>query len=94
MQEPKHIDSKGVSDITKELTFGTWRKQSSWRPMVVTGAEGVYFFDDAGKRYLDFSSQLMCSNLGYGNRRVIEAIKRQAEKLAYISPSYTTGGSG
>jgi taurine--2-oxoglutarate transaminase len=90
MQESAHLGSKSVSDVTKELTFGTWRKQSSWRPLVVTRAEGVYFFDDANRRYLDFSSQLMCSNLGHGNRRVIEAIKSQAEKLAYVSPAYAT----
>jgi taurine--2-oxoglutarate transaminase len=90
MQEPRHVDPKAVSEVTRDLTFGTWRKQSTWRPLVVTGAEGVYFYDDAGKRYLDFSSQLMCSNLGHGNRRIIDAIKAQAEKLAYVSPSYAT----
>lgn len=90
MQEAGHVGAEKVGEVCRELTYGTWRKQSSWRPLVVTGAEGVYFFDDKGKKYIDFSSQLMCSNLGHRNRRVIEAIKAQAEKLAYVSPAFAT----
>ena len=43
-----------------------------------TSAEGCYFWDAAGKRYLDFSSQLICSNLGHQNQAVIDAICAQA----------------
>lgn len=49
-----------------------------------------YFYDSSGKRYLDFSSQLMCVNLGYKNEAVVKAIAEQAEKLAYIGPSFST----
>jgi beta-alanine---2-oxoglutarate transaminase len=52
--------------------------------------EGVYFFDRQGKRYLDLLSQLFHGNLGHGNRRVIEAIKRQVEKATCISPQVLT----
>jgi len=53
-------------------------------------AEGCYFIDAAGKRYLDFSSQLMCVNLGHKNPRVIEAIAEQARELPYIMPGYAS----
>src|SRR4051794_10745036 len=53
-------------------------------------AEGVYFFDRNGRRYLDFLSQVFHCNLGHGNRRVIEAIKRQAEKSCCVSPQMLT----
>jgi len=46
----------------------------------------VYFWTTDGKRYIDFNSQLMSVNAGHGDRRIIEAIKRQAEKLAYVNP--------
>ncbi len=70
-------------------TFGTWSRQSAWAtPKMITDAEGVYLYDDAGKRYLDFSSQLMCSNLGHKNKVIIEAIVRQAEKLPYLAPGF------
>jgi taurine--2-oxoglutarate transaminase len=71
-------------------TYGTWRKQRGFLPLHVVSAEGSHFTDAAGRRYLDFSSQLICSNLGHGNRAVIDAIKQQAEELAFIAPGYTT----
>jgi taurine--2-oxoglutarate transaminase len=54
--------------------------------------EGVYFFDRQGRRYLDFLSQLFHGNLGHGNRRVIEAIQRQAEQALCVSPQVVTEG--
>jgi taurine--2-oxoglutarate transaminase len=75
-------------DITTKNTFGTWRFQKGWKPLHVVDAEGCYFFDVSGKRYLDFSSQLMCSTLGHKNKAVINAISEQADKLAYIAPSF------
>jgi taurine--2-oxoglutarate transaminase len=52
--------------------------------------EGVYFFDRQGKRYLDFLSQLFHGNLGHGNRRVIDAIQKQAARASCISPQVLT----
>ena len=80
--------TESVSEITARYTYGTWRAQRGWKPINVTRAEGCYFWDDAGKRYLDFSSQLVCSNLGHQNAAVVEAICAQARSLSYISPAY------
>ncbi|HDM32732.1 MAG TPA: aspartate aminotransferase family protein, partial [Deltaproteobacteria bacterium] len=72
-------------------TFGTWNRQKAWHtPMVVKDAEGVFFYDDKGKPYIDFSSQLMCSNLGHKNRAIIEAVVKQIEKLPYVAPGFVT----
>jgi taurine--2-oxoglutarate transaminase len=49
-------------------------------------AEGVYFYDRSGRRYLDFLAQIFNCNLGHGNRRVIESIQRQAERYCCVSP--------
>lgn len=49
--------------------------------------EGVYFYDAKGKRYLDFLSQIFSANLGHGNKKVIEAIKKQADRACAVSPS-------
>jgi len=77
-----------IKELT-EHTYGTWNRQKAWKtPLLITDAEGVYFYDDKGKSYLDFSSQLMCSNLGHKNKAVIEAIIKQAEKLPYIAPGF------
>src|SRR4051812_5490568 len=81
--------TEDISELTARYTYGTWRAQRGWKPIHVTKAEGVYFWDAAGKRYLDFSSQLVCSNLGHQNQAIIDAICEQAKKLAFISPAHT-----
>ncbi|VEN74005.1 conserved hypothetical protein [Candidatus Desulfarcum epimagneticum] len=79
-----------IKTLTRH-TYGPWARQKTWRaPVMIADAEGVCIYDDAGKRYLDFSSQLMCANLGHKNRAVIEAIVKQAEKMPYMAPGFAT----
>ena len=84
------LDKLSVSELTAKLTYGTWRFQKNWKPLHVVDAEGCHFIDAAGKRYLDFSAQLMCVTLGYKNKAVIKSIEEQAGKLAYIAPGFAT----
>jgi taurine---2-oxoglutarate transaminase len=88
--EPQMLTSQQVIDLTRRYNYGTWRFQKNWNPMHVADAEGCYIIDGAGKRYLDFSSQLMCSNLGHKNQVVIDAIAKQAQELSYAMPGYAT----
>ena len=53
-------------------------------------AEGVYFWDAQGKRYLDFASQLVNANIGHQNPRVVKAIQEQAAQLTFVAPGMTT----
>ncbi len=84
------LTSSQIREITSKHTYGTWRMQKGWNPLYVTDAEGCYFTDGDGKRYLDFSAQLMCVTLGHKNQAVVQAIADQAKKLAYIGPGYAT----
>jgi taurine--2-oxoglutarate transaminase len=71
--------------------FLPWAVQEREDPVLeFERGEGVYFFDRHGRRYLDFLSQLFNCNLGHGNRRVIEAIQRQAGRDCCISPQFVT----
>ena len=88
--ETTELTSAEVVQITKDTNYGTWRFQKGWNPLHIVDAEGCYITDANGKRYLDFSSQLMCMNLGHKNPAVIAAIKKQAEDLAYAMPGYAT----
>jgi 4-aminobutyrate aminotransferase-like enzyme len=81
---PSSLTSQEVSALTRKLNYGTWRFQKSWNPLHVVDAEGCYFVDATGKRYLDFSAQLMCVNLGHKNAAVIQSIEEQARALPYI----------
>ena len=66
--------------------FYPWSAQGVIKPMMVASAEGSYFTDDAGKRYLDFSSQLVNTNIGHQHPKVVAGIKAQADLLCTISP--------
>lgn len=84
------LTSPEVKELTTHYTYGTWRRQKGWAPMHVVDAEDCYFTGADGKRYLDFSAQLMCVTLGHKNRAVVRAIQEQAEKLAYVGPGWAT----
>ena len=55
------------------------------RPRIARG-EGIYLWDEAGRRYIDVSSGPVANNLGSGNARVLEAMRRQAEAVAFAFP--------
>ncbi|MDD4121847.1 MAG: aminotransferase class III-fold pyridoxal phosphate-dependent enzyme [Eubacteriales bacterium] len=67
----------------------SWCVQKKINPMVIPKAEGIYFWDEDGKKYYDMSAQLVNSNLGHGHKKLIRAIKRQAEEMAFIGPGYS-----
>lgn len=83
-----------IIDLNREYTFFSWAVQGAVNPIPATRAEGIYFWDADGKRYIDFNSQLMNVNIGHGNRKVIEAIKEQAENLSYMYPGIATDPRG
>ena len=87
---PDSLTSPEVIALTRKHNYGTWRKQKSWKPAHLVSAEGCYFTDGNGRRFLDFSAQLMCVNLGHGNPAVVKAIQDQAATLPYAAPFYAT----
>lgn len=84
------LSSQQISELTRKLNYGTWRFQKGWSPLHIVDAERCFFIDASGKRYLDFSAQLMCVTLGHKNPAVIAAIEAQARALPYIAPGYAT----
>ncbi len=82
------MSANEIREKSKKYNLHSWSVQGPLNPVVVTKADGIYFWDGDGKKYYDMSSQLVNLNIGYGNKKVIEAIKVQADKLAYISPAY------
>ena len=74
----------------KEFVLHSWSVQNAIEPLPVAGAEGRYFWDYEGRRYLDFASQLVNVSIGHQHPKVIAAIKEQAEKLCTIGPPMAT----
>jgi taurine--2-oxoglutarate transaminase len=91
MSETKTIsEAQEIIQDNQDYTLFSWSKQKGTNPIAVKYGEGVYLYDYDGKRYIDFSSGLMNVNIGHGNQRVTEAVVKQMQEIAYVTPSCVT----
>ena len=63
-----------------------WSKQ----PLVMARADGLFYWDVHGKRYLDALSGIYVVSVGHNNRRVIDAIRAQLDTLCFSPPMHGT----
>ncbi|MER8035345.1 aminotransferase class III-fold pyridoxal phosphate-dependent enzyme [Streptomyces hydrogenans] len=77
-----------VKAADRAHVFHSWSAQGLIDPLAVAGAEGSYFWDYDGNRYLDFTSGLVYTNIGYQHPKVVAAIQEQAAKLATFAPAF------
>ena len=89
-----YLYSRQIVEKNKEYTFFSWSVQSAVNPIPMVKAQGIYFWDADGKRYLDFSSQLMNMNVGHQHPKVVRAIQEQAGTLSYAHPGVATEPRG
>jgi taurine--2-oxoglutarate transaminase len=87
-------ETQEIINDNLDYTLFSWSKQKGQNPIAVKYAEGVYLYDYDGKRYIDFSSGLMNVNIGHGNQRVTEAVVKQMQEVAYVTPSCVTKARG
>src|SRR6188508_3796481 len=80
-----NLGARFVEDA-KEYVLYSWSTQDAINPIAVAGAEGRYFWDYDGNRYLDFASQLVNVSIGHQHPKLVAAIKEQADKLCTIGP--------
>ena len=76
--------------MSRTHVFTSWSAQALINPVNIVGAEGSWMWDDAGTRYLDFSSQLMNVNIGHQHPKLIAAIQEAAGRLCTIAPFHAT----
>jgi len=88
------LTSQEIVDMNREFTFFSWSVQGQVNPIPVDRADGIYFWDTDGKRYIDFSSQLMNTNIGHQHPKVVKAIQDQAAKLCFVHPGNATDVRG
>src|SRR5688500_1398416 len=84
------LSTAAIVELSNRHTIFSWSAQGALNPTPMVRGEGIYFWDADGKRYSDMNSQLMCVNIGHGDRRVIDAIKRQADELVFAGPGMAT----
>jgi taurine--2-oxoglutarate transaminase len=79
-----------IKDDAKRYILHSWSVQDALDPIAVAGAEGRYFWDYDGNRYLDFASQLVNVSIGHQHPKLVAAIKEQADQLCTIGPPMAT----
>jgi len=79
------LGARIIEDAKNHVLY-SWSVQSQINPIAVAGAEGRYFWDYDGKRYLDFASQLVNVSIGHQHPKLVQAIKDQADQLCTIGP--------
>jgi len=80
------MDAATVAENEKKYVFHSWMAQKDFKPFIIAGGQGAYFWDDKGKKYLDFCSQLFNVNAGHQHPKIIKAIKDETEKICYVAP--------
>ena len=77
-----------------DYTLFSWGKQGGLNPINASHGKGSYIYDREGKKYLDFSSQLMNVNIGHGDQRITEAVIKQMQQVSYVYPGMATDVRG
>jgi len=88
------MSNQQIVDDNLDYTLFSWTKQGNLNPINASYAEGSYIYDREGKRYLDFSSQLMNVNIGHGDQRITEAVANQMKQVSYVYPGMATDVRG
>jgi taurine--2-oxoglutarate transaminase len=89
MTPQPHSDAgAAVKAADRAHVFHSWSAQDLIDPLAVAGAEGSYFWDYDGTRYLDFTSGLVFTNIGYQHPKVVAAIQEQAAKMTTFAPAF------
>src|SRR3954453_555772 len=86
---PLDLDAaKRAYELDRAHVFHSWSAQGSLNPMVVTAAQGSWLWDGEGKPLLDFSSQLVNTNIGHQHPAVVRGIQEQAGRLCTVAPQH------
>jgi taurine--2-oxoglutarate transaminase len=75
-------------ELDRAHVFHSWSAQAALQPLALAGGLGSYVWDFEGNRYLDFSSQLVNTNIGHQHPRVVAAIQEQAALMATVAPQH------
>ncbi|MFD6415034.1 aspartate aminotransferase family protein [Streptomyces sp. NPDC060194] len=85
---PDPAKGAAVRAADRAHVFHSWSAQDLIEPLPVAGAEGAYFWDYDGNRYLDFTSGLVFTNIGYQHPKVVRAIQEQAGRMTTFAPAF------
>jgi len=94
MNDLNPADGQLAYDLDRAHVFHSWSAQGALTPLVIAGGSGCDVWDFDGNTYLDFSSQLVNTNIGHQHPAVIAAIKAQADVLTTVAPAHANLARG
>jgi taurine--2-oxoglutarate transaminase len=75
-------------ELDRKHVFHSWSAQAQIKPMTIVASDGQYVWDGDGNKLLDFSGQLVFTNIGHQHPKVVAAIAEQAAKLCTVAPQH------
>ena len=78
-------EGKRAYELDRRHVFHSWSAQAQIKPMTILAAQGSYVWDGDGNKLLDYSGQLVFTNIGHQHPKVVAAIAEQAAKLCTIA---------
>jgi taurine--2-oxoglutarate transaminase len=89
-QDPDTARAEGARAyaLDRQHVFHSWSAQAQLTPMTILASEGSYVWDGDCNRLLDFSSQMVNTNIGHQHPKVVAAIAEQAAKICTIAPQH------
>jgi taurine--2-oxoglutarate transaminase len=94
MNDLNPADGQLAYDLDRAHVFHSWSAQGALAPLVIAGGSGCDVWDFDGNTYLDFSSQLVNTNIGHQHPAVVAAIKAQADVLTTVAPAHANLARG
>lgn len=86
ISEAQASEERFLRQIFVRDQMAEWSRQ----PFIMARADGLHYWDGDGRRYLDALSGIYVVSVGHGNRRVLDAVREQLEKLAFSPPMHGT----
>ncbi|MFQ6089778.1 MAG: aspartate aminotransferase family protein [Candidatus Methanofastidiosia archaeon] len=84
------VEKEDLVGYEKRHLLKSWSTQGEWTPKLLKDVKGCWLYDFEGKKFLDFSSQLICTNLGHKPPKIVSALKSQASRIGYVQASFAT----
>ncbi|MGS2743278.1 aminotransferase class III-fold pyridoxal phosphate-dependent enzyme [Halomonas sp. LS-001] len=88
------ISNQTVKQLDRQGVFHSWSAQGALDPVAIKSGSGCRLWDYDGREYLDFSSQMVNTNIGHQHPKVLEAIKTQLDELATLAPAHANYARG
>ena len=91
MTDSDSVASNAVAfDLDRAHVFHSWSAQAALKPLVFASGSGSRLWDFEGNSYLDFSSQLVNTNIGHQHPKVVAAIQEQAAQQVTLAPQHAS----